>query len=264
MPSPARPAHQTARRSAPGGRRRASATRSAPTTGSSVTPSTWHCIVTAVPTAASTHQRRRPVVQAHHAPASAIELDRAMRFGFQMNVDSSTAEARDGHRQARDEAGDRPADRSGQPPRDEHGGDPGQRDEGRDRERRIAAGQERGRCEQVVVERAVVDVADRRRRAEQRDDPVADEGPEHEHVVALVGVPRAARRQVRQTQDRRDDQQADRDEGQPASCPAPCDGVVTPRRPAADRPVARCVPGCRRISIASGGSSASGRPAAMS
>ena len=93
MPSPAMPAHQTARRSVPGGRRRASATRSAATTGSSVTPSTWHCIVTAVPTAAITHPRRRLVVQAYHAPASAIELDNAMRFGFQMNVDSSTAEA---------------------------------------------------------------------------------------------------------------------------------------------------------------------------
>ena len=32
------------------------------------------------------------MVQARQAPASAIALESAMRFGFQMNVDSSTAE----------------------------------------------------------------------------------------------------------------------------------------------------------------------------
>ena len=40
---------------------------------------------------ATTHQRARPLVHARHAAASAIELASATRFGFQMNVDSSTA-----------------------------------------------------------------------------------------------------------------------------------------------------------------------------
>jgi hypothetical protein len=49
--------------------------------------------VIAVPRPASSHHRGRPVDHARHAPASAIALESAMRFGFQMKVDSSTAEA---------------------------------------------------------------------------------------------------------------------------------------------------------------------------
>ena len=50
-------------------------------------------MVAAVPAAASTHQRARRVVQARHEAASATALVRAMRFGFQMKVDSSIADA---------------------------------------------------------------------------------------------------------------------------------------------------------------------------
>ena len=82
-------------------------------TGSNVTPRTWHCIVMAVPTAASSHHRARPLDQARHAPASAMALERAMRFGFQMNVDSSIADADTAIEQAGDEPRDRPGDRSG-------------------------------------------------------------------------------------------------------------------------------------------------------
>ncbi len=90
--SPASPKRTTRRRSGPDGRDRASATSNAPMIGSIVTPSTWHCIVIAVPTPASSHQRGSRVDHARQAPASAMALDSAMRFGFQMNVDSSTAE----------------------------------------------------------------------------------------------------------------------------------------------------------------------------
>src|SRR5437773_7244475 len=47
-------------------------------------------VTTAAPPA-TTHQRARPVVQACHPAASATELASGIRFGFQMNVDSSTA-----------------------------------------------------------------------------------------------------------------------------------------------------------------------------
>ena len=47
--------------------------------------------MTRTPNAATSHQRARPVVRARQAPARATALDRAMRFGFQMKVDSSIA-----------------------------------------------------------------------------------------------------------------------------------------------------------------------------
>ena len=206
---PARTA-RPARRSAPGPRLRASATRRPPTIGRSVTPRTWHCIVIAVPTAASSHHRGSPGRPRTPRPG---EGDRA-RQGDEVRVpdERGLVDGRrgDGHREPGDETGDRPADVAGQPPRHEHGGDPGQRDEGDHRERRIAAGQQRGRGQQVVVERAVVDVADRGRRAEQRHDAVAHERAQHQHVVALVRVPRAACRQVGQPQERGQHEQAER------------------------------------------------------
>ena len=104
-------------------------------TGSSVTPRTWHCIVTAVPTAASSHHRARRVDHARQAPASATALDSAMRFGFQMNVDSSMADAEIAIRSPATNPATGPADRPRQPPRDRHRGDAEQRDLERDRER---------------------------------------------------------------------------------------------------------------------------------
>ena len=156
-------------------RRRASATNGTATIGSSATPRTWHCIVTAVPIAARSHQRRSPPVHARHAPASASALDSAMRFGFQMNVEFVDGGRRQRRREAGDGPGDRAPDVTGQPPHDRHGGDPGQRDEGHDGEWRVAAGQRRGRAQQVVVPGAVVHVADRGRRPEQRHDAVLDQ-----------------------------------------------------------------------------------------
>ena len=88
-----------------------------------------------------------------------------------MKVDSSTAEAETAIARPGHEPGDRPADRPGQPPRDDDRGDPGQGDQ---RRRPPAANRRRSGtrpgAEQVVVERAVVDVADRGRRPEQRHD----------------------------------------------------------------------------------------------
>ncbi len=183
----------------PSGRRRASARNGTATIGSSATPRTWHCIVTAVPKAASSHQRRSPPVHARHAPARASALESAMRFGFQMNVDSSIAAAdRDGIARPATAPATGPADGTGEPPHDAHGRDPRQRDEGHHGERRVTPGQGGGRAQQVVVPGAVVHVADRGRRPEQRQDTVLDERPEREHVVALVGFPRAARDQVRE------------------------------------------------------------------
>ncbi len=46
-----------------------------------------------MPAPARSHQRGRCVDHACQAPARAITLERAMRFGFQMKVDSSTADA---------------------------------------------------------------------------------------------------------------------------------------------------------------------------
>jgi len=81
----------TARRSSSSVRRPISAKRAAPMIGTRAMPRMWHCIVTAVPAPARSHQRGCCAVRARHAPARAIELERAMRFGFQRNVDSSMA-----------------------------------------------------------------------------------------------------------------------------------------------------------------------------
>src|SRR2546426_8115987 len=50
-------------------------------------------MVTAIPAAATSHHRARCVVQARQAPANVTAEERAIRFGFQMNVDPSTAVA---------------------------------------------------------------------------------------------------------------------------------------------------------------------------
>ncbi len=52
-------------------------------------PRTWHCIVTIAPVAASSHHRGEPLRQARSAAAKASADATGMRFGFQMNVDSS-------------------------------------------------------------------------------------------------------------------------------------------------------------------------------
>ena len=57
------------------------------------------------------HQPPARVARLDHAcqaPANAIALDSAMRFGFQMNVDSSTAEVETAIASAGDQARDRP------------------------------------------------------------------------------------------------------------------------------------------------------------
>ena len=170
-------------------------------------PSTWHCIVTAVPMPATSHQPVAPPDHARHAAASATALERAMRFGFQMKVDSSTAAIETAIVEAGHEAGDRPTDRACQPPDDPDGRDARQGDEGDHGQRRVATGQGRGRTQQVVVPGAVVDVADRGGRTEERDHAIADEGPQDEHVVALVGVPRPTGREAGETGQRGEDQE---------------------------------------------------------
>ena len=187
--APTTPARTIA--SALGDRRRASATSSAPTDGSRITPSTWHCITTPVPTAAADPPARRPDDHARHAPASAIALDSAMRFGFQMNVDSD-GRRRDRHQQPGDERRP-PVHRSpapattSPPPRSRPGRSAAVTPVG------IAAGQRTrpGRAGSSRARRG--GRPDRRRRAEQRHHPDLDERPQDQHVVALVGVPGPAR-----------------------------------------------------------------------
>ena len=146
-------------------------------TGSSVTPSTWHCIVAAVPTAARSHQRALRVDQARHAPANAIALVSAIRFGFQMKVDSSIAEAETAIRSPATIPATGPAiDRAS------HHVTPTAAIPNRaicqvTASGESPAGQRRGRGQEVVVERAMVEVADRGRWPEQRDDAVLDEAP---------------------------------------------------------------------------------------
>ncbi len=109
----------------------------------------------------------------------------------------------------------------------------------------------------------MVEVSDRGGWPQQRDDPVAHERSEHEHVVALVGVPRAPRREVGQSQDRGQRQQAEQDRkiDRPGiDRGATVRGGHAPTT-ASDGPVRARLPGS--IS-ASGGRSSSGRPAAMS
>ena len=183
------------------------------------------------------------VVQAYQAPASAIELDRAIRFGFQMNVDSSTADAETAIASpATSPATGPPIDRASHhvtrtaaiparaiSPTTASGESPPVRK---------AAGRE-----QVVVESAVVDVAERGRRPEQRHDPVPHERAQHEHVVPLVGVPRPARGEVRKAENGRDHDQPDRDE-RPARVPdgSALGSSFSDASPARAR--ARSSPGC--------------------
>ncbi len=53
------------------------------------TPSTWHCIVTMAPMPLAIHHRAWPDRRAITAPAYARAEAAGIRFGFQMNVDSS-------------------------------------------------------------------------------------------------------------------------------------------------------------------------------
>ena len=89
---------------------------------------------------------------------------------------------------------------------------PASGDERDDGQRRVAAGQGRGRTQEVVVPGAVVDVADRGRWAEERHDAVLHEEPKDEHVVALVAsqVPRVTRFGRRMTARRASRQRATR------------------------------------------------------
>ena len=113
---------------------------------------------------------------------------------------------RDGHQQARDQSGGRAADRPAEPGRHRDRRDAGERDRERDAGR-VGAGDRRRRGQEEVVEDAVVEVADRGRRTEQRHLAPLDEVAQDEHVVALVGVPGAAGREVDEAEERghRDD-----------------------------------------------------------
>ena len=153
---------------------------------------------------ASAHQARAwppSVARPRHAAASASTAKKPIGFGFQMNVDSSIAAGETARSEPGEGAGERAADRAREPPRERDRADPEERDEGRDGDRIAVRERRRGR-EQEVVEGAVVELADRRLRPEQRDDAVARERDEREHVVALVGVEPAAGVDARQPQQR--------------------------------------------------------------
>lgn len=66
------------------------------------------------------------------------------------------------------------------------------------------------------MEGPVVERADGGRRPEKRHDAVADECPEDQEVVALVGVPRPAARQVHEAECGGDSEQDDEAETLPA------------------------------------------------
>ena len=91
---------------------------------------------------ATSHHPAGRVARPARQPASATALDRAIRFGFQMNVDPSTAEVETASSEPGDQAGDRAGDRPREPPGHGDRGDPGQGDHGDHRQRRVATGQE--------------------------------------------------------------------------------------------------------------------------
>ena len=82
---------------------------------------------------------------------------------------------RDRQHETGDQSGDGTADRPREPPRHGDRGDPGERDLEDDGQRRVTACQERGGGQQVVVQGAVVDIADRCRRSEEWHDPIHHE-----------------------------------------------------------------------------------------
>ena len=242
----------------PQGRERRAAPRS---------PAGAACWTTAWAAPAASHQRGLRVVQARHAKAIASEAASGRRFGFQMNVEAAHRRGRGGGEQA----GDSPA--TGPPiARPSHQVTPTAAIPPSAIHRTTAVGSvppdgDRGRGEQVVVERAVMDVADRGLRAEQRDDPVRHEPLERRHVDALVGVPSAALGEAREPKQGGDDDDARR--GRRDRAPAPtavsCGHV---RLPAPRGGPSHLGPAARdrlpRISSASRGNGASRIPAARS
>ena len=187
-----------------------------------------------------------------------------------MKVDSSIAEAETAISSPATTPATGPADRARQPPRDADGGDPDRAICHVTASGESPAGQRRGRGQEVVVAGAVVEVADRRRRPEQRDDPSLDERAQDEHVVALVGVPRARASQVREAQERRQGEQHRPDASPTAIAPRPrrqrALASVTGRLPPSGVWLGRPRPraGCRAASSPRAAASASGPPAARS
>ena len=205
------------------------------------------------------YQRSRPLDQARQAAASVRALDRGTRLGFQMNVDSPIAAADTAIRPPATSPATGPAmerashhvARTAPTPAAAMAATtaPGSASD------RAAAGA------RVVVQRAVVEGAARRRRSEQRDRPVAHEAQQDEHVVALVGVPHATRGQPDETDERGDGQE--RDEG------GQLQRALAPRLSASAHeaqagPAVRAERDRLERCIASGGSGASDRPAARS
>ena len=186
-------------------------------------------------TIAGIHHLEAGPTWAFQAHPSASAAKSGIGFGFQMNVDFLDRRGRDGHEQAGDGRRDRPADQAGEPPGRPDRGDTQDGDPGDDRGR-VGAAQPGGRGEKVVVGRAVVEVADRGRRPEQRQRAVPDEAEQDQDVVALVPVEPAPRLESREPDDGRESEQPDQDddvalEGSPHGLPE------TPTRPA--QPAAR-------------------------
>ena len=118
---------------------------------------------------------------------------------------------RDGHQQAGHEARDRTADRARQPPGDANRGHAGDRNRPGDHDR-VVTGDPGERGEQEVVQDAVVEVADRGGRADERNDMVVDEPPQDEHLGALVGVPAGPAVESGQSQERGNEKHAAEDD----------------------------------------------------
>ena len=184
------------------------------------------------------------------------------------------------------EAGDGTADQARQPPDGRDRADPEQRDLRGDRDR-VRAREECRRCQQVVVDGAVVERPDRRLRAQQRDLAPIDEALQHEHVGALVRVPLpplVEAREAEQGREREDgDQQRDlapggsgrgtgRDLGRAhpgasarrSGAPAATSSSVGASSSSSSSSAGALRPFALGVSKASGGRAASGRPATRS
>ena len=91
--TPPAPARSSERRRLPGPARATSASHRAAIGGARSPASQWACMAIMAPSAARSHHRALRRTHASRAPTSASALAAGMTFGFQRNVDDSTAVA---------------------------------------------------------------------------------------------------------------------------------------------------------------------------
>ena len=207
----------------------------------------------------ATHHRACPDRRAITAAAYARADAAGIRFGFQMNVDPSMPAGEIAARSPAAAAGKRSADEPRQPPGPGHGRDPEQRDlPGHGH--RVGRGDHRRGRQQVVVDGAVVERADRGLGAKQRHLAVDRHAAQDEHVRALVGVPASTGVEARQARERGHDQDPQQGEKLEAPGARRCHRVIV--RPSSSAGALR--PFVLRVWKAAGGRAASGRPCARS